>query len=121
MNPKKILLAKLTEVQGSLKSRDGLTIENVSEETELSRNIADRDLEAVRMNHCSANVKEILDAIARVDAGEYGVCIDCEEAIAPRRLTALPWAKRCIRCQERFDVGSQPGDASYAGQDQIAA
>ncbi len=34
-------------------------------------------------------------ALARMDAGTYGVCIDCEEEIAPERLEALPYAIRC--------------------------
>ena len=109
MNPKDLLLAKLSEMEVPLKSRDALAIESVAEETELTRNIADRDLEAAKFNRCSVNVKEILEAISRVDAGEYGVCVDCEEPIAARRLAALPWAKRCIGCQERMEHRLLPG------------
>jgi RNA polymerase-binding transcription factor len=42
-------------------------------------------------------VKEALD---RMDAGEYGVCLACEEPIAEKRLKALPWARYCLHCQE---------------------
>ena len=121
MTPKKILQEKLGEMQGSLRSREALKIENVSEETELTRNIVDRDLEAARMNSSSAKVKEILDAIARIESGEYGVCIDCEDPIAERRLAAVPWAKRCIRCQERQDLGIEAGDVFRDEFNQLAA
>jgi DnaK suppressor protein len=40
-------------------------------------------------------------AIARMDAGEYGVCIDCEQEIDPRRLAALPYALLCTECAQR--------------------
>jgi DnaK suppressor protein len=40
-------------------------------------------------------------AIARVDAGEYGVCRDCEQEIDPRRLGALPYALLCTECAQR--------------------
>lgn len=40
-------------------------------------------------------------AIARVDAGEYGVCRDCEQDIDPRRLAALPYALLCTECATR--------------------
>jgi DnaK suppressor protein len=42
-------------------------------------------------------------AIARIDAGEYGTCIDCGLAIAPERLRAQPTSARCIHCQERHE------------------
>lgn len=40
-------------------------------------------------------------ALARLDAGEYGVCTDCGESIPAARLQAQPFAVRCIACQER--------------------
>jgi DnaK suppressor protein len=43
-------------------------------------------------------------ALARIEAGEYGVCRDCGNDIAARRLAALPYAVLCTECasqQER--------------------
>lgn len=37
-------------------------------------------------------------AVARVDAGEYGICRDCGQSIDPRRLAALPYALLCTEC-----------------------
>jgi RNA polymerase-binding protein DksA len=45
-------------------------------------------------------LESIRGALARIDAGEYGVCPRCEEPIAPARLRALPTAEYCIRCAE---------------------
>jgi DnaK suppressor protein len=48
--------------------------------------------------------REILQidaAIARIDAGEYGVCRDCGAEIDPRRLRALPYALLCTECATR--------------------
>jgi DnaK suppressor protein len=39
-------------------------------------------------------------AIARLDAGRYGLCVECEREIATRRLRALPFAVRCQACEE---------------------
>ena len=44
--------------------------------------------------------QEIESAIEALDAGEYGVCEDCGDQIAPRRLEAAPWARRCVPCEE---------------------
>ena len=37
-------------------------------------------------------------ALGRLEAGEYGYCVDCGEDIAPRRLEVDPSAAFCIRC-----------------------
>jgi DnaK suppressor protein len=46
----------------------------------------------------------IEEALDRLRAGDYGVCLACEEPIAPKRLHALPWARYCVTCQE--EVGA---------------
>jgi RNA polymerase-binding transcription factor len=51
-----------------------------------------------------AQRREILQidaALARIDAGEYGVCRDCDQEIDPRRLAALPYALLCTECATR--------------------
>jgi DnaK suppressor protein len=40
-------------------------------------------------------------ALARLEAGEYGICRDCEVEIDPRRLAALPHALLCTECATR--------------------
>lgn len=39
-------------------------------------------------------------ALARIEDGTYGSCIDCGEDIPLPRLEAQPWAERCVPCQE---------------------
>lgn len=47
-----------------------------------------------------ANQLELIDAaIARIDKGEYGLCIDCVKPIPRKRLEVLPFAKRCLKCE----------------------
>jgi hypothetical protein len=33
----------------------------------------------------------------------FGVCEQCQKAIHPNRLVAIPWASLCIHCQEEAD------------------
>jgi DnaK suppressor protein len=51
----------------------------------------------------SALVQRVRSAIERINDGSYGVCLQCEEEIAPKRLKAIPWAELCIECQEAAD------------------
>lgn len=43
-------------------------------------------------------LREIGDALARIDADEYGWCLQCGEAIDPRRLEFDPAASMCVGC-----------------------
>ncbi len=38
-------------------------------------------------------------ALARLRSGIYGICIECDEAIDPKRLETVPAALRCVDCQ----------------------
>lgn len=44
---------------------------------------------------------QIKQAIKRIDDGEYGICVECGEAVLPQRLKILPFAAKCIRCAEK--------------------
>ncbi len=41
---------------------------------------------------------KITAALSRIDAGEFGECYVCGEAIDPRRLAVDPTNTRCINC-----------------------
>lgn len=47
-----------------------------------------------------AQFRLIQEALDRLNSGEYGLCLACEEPIAPKRLTAVPWARYCLRCED---------------------
>jgi RNA polymerase-binding transcription factor len=50
-------------------------------------------------------LREVQDALLRIEQGTYGVCHECEEPISEKRLNAVPWAKFCVSCQERIARG----------------
>lgn len=52
-------------------------------------------------NAARIEVEKIRQAISRIDAGTYGVCQICGEAIKAERLAAVPFAKHCVRCEEK--------------------
>lgn len=53
---------------------------------------------------CSRDLQAKMDeAVARLAAGRYGVCAVCEEPIPVARLRALPFAVRCLPCEERTE------------------
>lgn len=42
-------------------------------------------------------------ALRRLDAGDYGVCVECGTPIPSARLAAPPWAEHCVACAERLE------------------
>lgn len=58
----------------------------------------DRDAAAQRVGTARVRVTQLEDAIARAEAGGYGVCERCGTAIPEERLEALPDATTCVNC-----------------------
>jgi len=45
-------------------------------------------------------LKEIEEALKRIEEGRYGICEMCDEPISEERLKIKPYAKYCIICRE---------------------
>jgi RNA polymerase-binding transcription factor len=45
------------------------------------------------------------EAIARIEEKRFGVCAVCEEEMNQKRLEAVPWARHCLACQEKQELG----------------
>ena len=93
-------VSRLRPLDGSVGVMDSGTFANevdggpVSESREIG--FATRELLAER-------VKRLAAAIERLNAGEYGTCVECAAAIPATRLRATPEAQTCIRCQDRIE------------------
>ena len=46
-------------------------------------------------------IYEFDDALKRIEEGTFGVCEDCKSLIAKNRLKAVPYARLCVKCQEK--------------------
>ncbi|WP_147316324.1 TraR/DksA C4-type zinc finger protein [Cupriavidus sp. P-10] len=54
------------------------------------------------LDHYRMQLADIAAARARMQHGQYGTCIDCQQPIPFSRLQAYPTAKRCTACQRRM-------------------
>ncbi len=48
-------------------------------------------------------LRNVEAALERIATGEFGRCAACGGAIGLKRLQALPWANKCIECQEQSE------------------
>lgn len=45
-------------------------------------------------------LQAVMQALSRLDQGNYGICSQCGEAISMTRLEALPYTAVCINCAD---------------------
>ena len=92
------LLAQYREHYSSTHNNSVLDLEDMS----LRESTAEQQLSLLESR---SRTRMMLDtALRRLDDGEYGWCEDCGAEIAPGRLKALPFAKRCLSCQHQTEV-----------------
>jgi DnaK suppressor protein len=60
----------------------------------------DREINFILSDRERAKLKQIDDALERLDDGAYGVCESCGLEIAEERLEAMPFSRLCRDCQQ---------------------
>ena len=101
-NYRKLLLAKRLELLSSSRAKlETLVGPGPAAPEDLAPVFHDQFI-ALRINRLDYVQLKLIDAaLNRMDSENYGVCVDCGDTISRRRLEAIPWANRCIACQER--------------------
>ena len=46
-------------------------------------------------------IYELDDALKKIEDGTFGFCEDCKTPISKTRLKAVPYARFCLKCQEK--------------------
>jgi DnaK suppressor protein len=108
-NFKATLLARQKELEGLIGNREAAAIETSADALDQIQHAVERELALGTLARESAGLRDTRAALRRIADGAFGACIDCEEDINLKRLAAVPWAARCIPCQERSDRERAPG------------
>ena len=109
-----VLERKETELAQVLRNRDGIAIEKSADQMDEIQLATERDLAVRNVDRESGLLRDVQDALRRIHGGEFGTCMECESAISPKRLEAVPWAARCIQCQEAADRDQQEETESFS-------
>jgi DnaK suppressor protein len=102
-----ILQRKEAELGWVLRKRDDIAIEKSADQMDEIQYASERDMAIRGVDRDSTLLRAVKAALRRIHDGSFGTCIVCESPISPRRLAAVPWAPRCIRCQEAADREGQ--------------
>jgi RNA polymerase-binding transcription factor DksA len=66
-------------------------------------NLTEADRNAASVSTALSQRTEIMAALARIDNGSYGRCVDCGNPVPDERLEARPGTARCVPCQSKRD------------------
>ncbi|MDP3001293.1 MAG: TraR/DksA family transcriptional regulator [Bryobacterales bacterium] len=108
----KLLERKEADLAQVLRRRDGIAIERSPDQMDEIQYALDRDLAVRNVDFESNLLRQVRDALRRIRDGSFGTCIECDWVISPKRLAAVPWAPRCIRCQDAADRDRREGTES---------
>jgi DnaK suppressor protein len=70
------------------------------DDTEQAEADVQEDIEVALIQMKGEALARVRDALARLESGDYGNCVDCSGEIAEGRLRAVPFAVRCTPCEE---------------------
>ena len=103
---KKELLVRKKNIEETLValSREKVSDDQVQDPGDQAQTIVMESLHNSLHEAEYAEYQRITKALTALDAGQYGVCIDCGALISEKRLKHYPDATRCLSCQETFEL-----------------
>jgi DnaK suppressor protein len=93
----------------TLAERKQIAIERAADAFDASLLATERESSARTLEQDFRLLREVETALDRLREGTFGICVGCQEEIAPKRLRAIPWATRCVSCQESVESSDMPG------------
>lgn len=108
-----VLERKQAELTRVWRQRTDITIEKSADQMDEIQYASERDLAIRHVDRESTLLRQVKAALERIQDGSFGNCIGCDSEISPKRLAAVPWAPRCIHCQDAADRnGRERADVS---------
>jgi len=100
---KKILEMEYWHLLGRVRRRDLIEVDRLPDVIDDMQSFMQREISITELDHNTHLLQQVEAALLRIEEGEFGTCLSCDNPINPARLEALPWAPLCILCQEIED------------------
>jgi RNA polymerase-binding transcription factor len=112
---KRTLESLLENCKQPAQKREEIAIETSPDALDQVQHAGERELAIRQLEFDSSRLRNIRQAIQRIDEGTYGVCLKCDSEISPKRLEAVPWTAYCFQCQSTAE-----SDANRAVKEEYA-
>jgi DnaK suppressor protein len=100
---RRALERRKTELGNGSRNRETLAMGASADELDRIQHSSDLDSAMSALERNSDRMREVRIALHSLEAGTFGICAGCGEDINPKRLAVIPWASRCVVCQESAD------------------
>ena len=108
----------LQEINKSLKSgTDTTTGEPSGDIYDQASSERDRELGLLLGDREREKLRNIDEALLKIEEGEYGICEECEEEIPLGRLKVVPFAHYCVKC--KADIEKQQAQTKRFEEDRV--
>jgi DnaK suppressor protein len=77
------------------------------DEIDQANELIEKEMGFLMSSNMINNLKEVEEALDRIDKNEYGKCQHCSTDISSKRLEVLPFARFCVPCQEKMESNDQ--------------
>ncbi|MDD5166285.1 MAG: TraR/DksA family transcriptional regulator [Candidatus Omnitrophica bacterium] len=110
---KKLILKKKDELLDEIKHMSEDTLKKSQKEAsgdisgytfhmaDVATDTYDREFSLGLVSNERDAIYELDDALKKIEEGTFGVCESCKSLITKTRLRAVPYARLCLKCQER--------------------
>ena len=96
----KSILESLRQVlEQPLRRRDEIAVEISPDALDQVQHASNREMAIRQLEFDSNRLRNLRQAIQRIEKGTYGACIHCGADISVKRLEAVPWTACCLDCQ----------------------
>ena len=111
---KAVLITRKKELEEAIAQlqTDGDVTNQVQDPGDQANSAAFESLKSSLHNNEYEEYKMIEKALVMIDAGTYGMCVDCGQPISEKRLQSYPNATRCIMCQESAEEQAAKNSSS---------
>ena len=114
----KIKEETLQEINKSLKSgSDVASGEPSGDIYDQASSERDRELGLLLGDREREKLRNIDEALLKIEEGEYGICEECEEDIPVGRLKVVPFARYCVKC--KADIEKQQAQTKRFEEDRV--
>ena len=108
---RKLMEAKAIEIRANLQSSSAAkALARGNEPLDLEELPTQSHEEWIFLNRNNIDtmlLREIDEALGRIENESYGVCMGCDDPISLKRLEAVAWARYCVPCQEEISSHSE--------------
>jgi DnaK suppressor protein len=102
------ILRKIAQEMGTKLDKDPrMTTLSTLDIGDLSQLDFDENIDYTLLNMQIERLREVEDALDRLEEGTYGLCEECGAAVNLERLKILPFTTYCVQCQERREKMGQ--------------